>query len=453
MKIKYRLSFSLRAYGKKTIRYQIRLRVTYYGDRLDIVPGWSLDSPEYWDEGTQTVRHGYVGIHGEKAADINADLAMVKSNVELSFMFFEANDIIPTPSELLDKYKERIGGIIPKKPKAKEEDTALPPINLFTCFDEFIDECSAKNAWTEATTKKMQSLLVDLKSFDHKLTFDSLSEKKLTSFVIYLRDQKVLHTPRKKKEDREEDDIADTVGLRNTTIGKKLGYLKWFLQWAANKGYNTNNSYKTFKPSLKSTQKKVIYLTKEELARIKNFQFDQKTIHLEPVRDVFLFCCFSGLRHSDAYNLRRSDVKEDHIEVTTVKTADSISIELNSVTKEILKRYADVPLKDNRALPVFTNQAMNRYLKELCRLAGIDDEIRITTYKGNERLDEIKHKWELVGTHTGRRTFIVNALSLGIPPNIVMKWTGHSDYKAMKPYIDIVDSIKADSMTKFDGLF
>ena len=168
---------------------------------------------------------------------------------------------------------------------------------------------------------------------------------------------------------------------------------------------------------------------------------------------MFLFCCFSGLRHSDAYNLRRSDVKEDHIEVTTVKTADSISIELNSVTKEILKRYADVPLKDNRALTVFTNQAMNRYLKELCRLAGIDDEIRITTYKGNERLDEIKHKWELVGTHTGRRTFIVNALSLGIPPNIVMKWTGHSDYKAMKPYIDIVDSIKADSMTKFDGLF
>ena len=61
-------------------------------------------------------------------------------------------------------------------------------------------------------------------------------------------------------------------------------------------------------------------------------------------------------------------------------------------------------------------------------------------------------KWELVGTHTGRRTFIVNALSLGITPNIVMKWTGHSDYKAMKPYIDIVDSIKASSMTKFDGL-
>jgi hypothetical protein len=93
---------------------------------------------------------------------------------------------------------------------------------------------------------------------------------------------------------------------------------------------------------------------------------------------------------------------------------------------------------------------MNRSLKELCKLAEINDPIRITTYKGNVRHDDVYPKWELVGTHTGRRTFIVQALSMGISPNIVMKWTGHSDYKAMKPYIDIVDSIKAQSMTKFN---
>ena len=77
-------------------------------------------------------------------------------------------------------------------------------------------------------------------------------------------------------------------------------------------------------------------------------------------------------------------------------------------------------------------------------------EIRITTYKGNERIDEIAEKWELIGTHTGRRTFIIHALSRGIPPSVVMKWTGHSDYKSMKPYIDIVDEIKASEMTKMN---
>ena len=152
------------------------------------------------------------------------------------------------------------------------------------------------------------------------------------------------------------------------------------------------------------------------------------------------------------YNLRKNDIKDDHIEVTTIKTGDSISIELNNVTREILHKYKDYPFTDNRVLPVIQNQPMNRHLKDLCKLAGINEQIRVTTYKGNQRKDEIKEKWELVGTHTGRRTFIVNCLSLGIPPNVVMKWTGHSDYKAMKPYIDIVDSIKASEMTKLDNL-
>ena len=49
-------------------------------------------------------------------------------------------------------------------------------------------------------------------------------------------------------------------------------------------------------------------------------------------------------------------------------------------------------------------------------------------------------------------TFICNALSLGIPAQVVMKWTGHSDYKAMKPYIDIADEIKASAMDKFNQL-
>ena len=88
----------------------------------------------------------------------------------------------------------------------------------------------------------------------------------------------------------------------------------------------------------------------------------------------------------------------------------------------------------------------------MCQLAGINDEIHVVSYKGNGRKEERHPKWELVGTYTGRRTFIVNALSLGIPPDVVMKWTGHNDYKAMKPYINIVDFIKAESMTKFNGL-
>ena len=83
-------------------------------------------------------------------------------------------------------------------------------------------------------------------------------------------------------------------------------------------------------------------------------------------------------------------------------------------------------------------------------LAEIDEPITQTYYMGKKRIDEVLPKYSLLGTHCGRRTFICNALSLGIPPQVVMKWTGHSDYSAMKPYIDIADEIKATAMEKFD---
>jgi integrase len=94
---------------------------------------------------------------------------------------------------------------------------------------------------------------------------------------------------------------------------------------------------------------------------------------------------------------------------------------------------------------------MNTFLHELCKLAGFDEPIRITYYRGNERFDEIKPKYKVIGTHTGRRSFICNALGMGISPQVVMKWTGHNDYKAMKPYIDVCDDIKEEAMKKFDN--
>ena len=172
--------------------------------------------------------------------------------------------------------------------------------------------------------------------------------------------------------------------------------------------------------------------------------------YLERVRDVLIFCCYTGLRYSDVENLRRSDIKEDYIEITTVKTADSLVIELNKHSKAILDKYKDVAFEGNKALPVISNQKMNKNIKELGRLVGIDTPVRITQYRGNERIDHVYPKYELLCTHTGRKTFICKALSLGIAPNVVMKWTGHSDYKAMKPYIDIADSVRANAMSLFD---
>ena len=70
-------------------------------------------------------------------------------------------------------------------------------------------------------------------------------------------------------------------------------------------------------------------------------------------------------------------------------------------------------------------------------------------YRAGTRVEETSPKYDLIGTHAGRRTFICFALASGIPPQVVMKWTGHSDYKAMKPYIDIAEKTKDEAMTVF----
>lgn len=452
MKLKYNIEFKLRPYGKAKTAYQIQMHVTFNSQRIRESTGCQINTIDAWDEKAQLVKSGYVGAKGETAIDINNILRNERDQMDIAFKFFEVNDIIPTPTQVVAKYKERVEGVTPRRPEPEKKKTTTREQDFMTVFADFLLENGEKNAWTTATYQKMYALKEDLMAFKKNLKFSDLTESGLTEFVRYLREDKKLKTPRKKKGDREEYDEDDLVGVKNSTIEKKLGYLKWFLKWATARGLNTNIAYKTFRPTLKTTQKKVIFLSKEELERLKDYDIPAELSHLEMVRDVFLFCCFSGLRHSDVFNLRRNDIKADHIEVTTIKTADSVQIELNAITRSILEKYKDFTFDGNKALPVIQNQPMNRELKDLCRLAGINEKIRITTYKGNQRNDEIKEKWELIGTHTGRRTFIVNCLSLGIAPNVVMKWTGHSDYKSMKPYIDIVDSIKASEMTKLDKL-
>lgn len=281
--------------------------------------------------------------------------------------------------------------------------------------------------------------------------FEDFSDAGFTSFVAYLRDVKE---------------------LKNSTIGKQIGFVKWFLRWAAHKGFNPCTAFMTFAPKLKTAQKQVVFLDWDELMTVLRYEVPEngaavylrtadgreytKTVHdaaaIAKTRDIFCFCCFTSLRFSDAINLKRADIAGGAITITTIKTADTVTIELNKYARAILDRYAGRKDLGIYALPRITNQRMNMYLKDLCELCGINRSVTRTYYRGSERFDETLPKYELIGTHTGRRTFICNALMLGIPAEIVMKWTGHADYKSMKPYVDVTSRAKAEAMARFNEL-
>lgn len=430
MNIKRNIIFTLESRKKDgvliTENVPIRMRVNFASKRIEFTTGYRIDSAK-WDADKQRVKNGCSNKLKQSASEINASLLEYYTEIQSIFKRFEVEDVMPTPEQIKEAFNA-LHKPVSEEPKPKKE--ALP-CDFFQVFDDFVEDCGRQNNWTESTFEKFAAVKNHLTNFREGLTFEFFDERGLNDYVGYLRDVKE---------------------MRNTTIGKQLSFLKWFLRWAFKKGVYQNNAYDIYKPKLKSTQKKIIFLTWDELNRLREFKIPSNKQALERVRDVFLFQCFTGLRYSDVFNLRRSDIKGDHIEVTTVKTSDSLIIELNNHSKAILDKYKDVPFENDKVLPVITNQKMNDYLKELAEMAGIDEPIRQTYYKGNERIDEVTPKYALLGTHAGRRTFICNALALGIPPQVVMKWTGHSDYKAMKPYIDIADDIKANAMSKFNQL-
>lgn len=432
MNIKRNIIFALESRKKDGVpiveNVPIRMRVNFASQRIEFTTGYRIDVAK-WDVDKQRVKNGCTNKLKQSASEINVALLGYYTELQEIFKRFEVAEIVPSPAEVKEAFNNRYGQN--EKIELASADTSNVPSNFYEAFDDFVRVCGRQNDWTHSTFEKFAAVKNHLKNFRSELSFDFFDEEGLTEYVQYLR------------EVRE---------MRNSTIGKQLSFLKWFLRWSFKQGMHSNNAYDTFKPKLKDTQKKIIFLTWEELNRLREFKIPPTKQALERVRDVFLFQCFTGLRYSDVFNLRRSDIKGDHIEMTTVKTSDSLIIELNDHSRAILEKYKDVEFENDRALPVITNQKMNDYLKELAELAEINEPVRQTYYKGNERIDEVTPKYALLGTHAGRRTFICNALALGIPPQVVMKWTGHSDYKAMKPYIDIADDIKASAMSKFNQL-
>lgn len=433
MNIKRTVNFKLEQRKKKgvavTENVPIRLRLTFDGNRIEFSTGFRVDASK-WDEEEQRVKKNTTNKQKQTASEINTALAEYVMTLQNLFKEFEVANRMPSVEEVKTEFAARTSPHKIEKAAKKEIEENIPQSRMvLEIYDEFVKEMGVKNNWSHASYVKFNSVKNHLKEFKAKATLDYFNEAGLTKYVDFLMTKKA---------------------MRNSTIDNQVDFIRMFLRWCYQKGYHTDKSFEIFRPKLKSPQRRIIFLTPQELKRIREVEIPQTKQYLERVRDVFLFMCFSGLRHSDTFNLRKSDIKDGFIEVITIKTTDSLIIDLNEHSKSILDKYKDMSFKNDKALPVISNQRMNEYLKELAKLAEINEPVRMTHYVGHTRHDEVYPKYELIGTHVGRRTFVCNALALGIPPHVVMKWTGHSDYKAMKPYIDIADSIRAKSMERFD---
>jgi integrase len=119
------------------------------------------------------------------------------------------------------------------------------------------------------------------------------------------------------------------------------------------------------------------------------------------------------------------------IRVFTQKTEQTVTIPVKTVVREILDKYKGEPPKG------ISNQKMNDYLKELGKLAGLNQEVIIRTRKGGVRKEETFPKFELITTHTARRSFATNAYNAKIPSKSIMGITGHKTEREFLKYIKL----------------
>jgi integrase len=405
----------------------IRMRISYAGTTIDFPTGHNVDSV-FWNAEKQCAIDGFVGKGNQTTTDINRTVDEYRSIANELFARYELLEKrVPTVVEIKDLFNDMVG--------RSKINLPGPSESFFNVFDMFTKTLGLQNQWTSGTFAKFKTIKEHLLEFDNKLDFYAITDGKMQDFIQFLLHKK---------------------GMRNTTVLKNYSFVRWFLRWSATKGYYNGDVHTAFKPKLKGTDgnsKEIIFLTPEEIKLLQNHVFKPNESYLEQIRDVFLFTCFCGLRYSDVAKLTRDDVKNGFIQIVTQKTVDGIRIELNKHSQTILEKYKNVEFPNNKALPVISNQKMNDYLKVLGQVCELNEPQRIVYFKGNIRHEEVYPKWQLLTTHCGRRTFVVNALRLGIPAEVIIRWTGHSDYKAMKPYVKIVDELKEQEMSKFDSMF
>lgn len=389
--------FNLKDPNSKT-ETLIYLMFSYSGHRLKYSTGQKV-KPKDWSESKQAVRSTLAG-----SSAINNYLEGLAAKVNANYLNCINESTTPSPDhlrELLNKELDR-------------GDTNWK-LNFFAAFDEFVKiQTSQKAPNTIKKYRSIRNLLKEFETLDHKkITFENIN----IAFYERLLDFFFQH----KK-------------YLNNTAGKYISGLKTFLNWATEREYNTNLNYKKFKGIQEEAD--ITYLTQIELNKL--FQLDlTHNKRLAQIRDLFCLSCATGLRYSDLVRLKPQHIKNEEIRIRAKKTRKDIVIPLNYISSSIIDKYQ----KQATFLPKVSNQKCNEYLKELCKLAGIDDLVSLTQYNGAKAIEVSKPKYDLVSFHDGRRTFIVLSLEKGMRAEVVMEITGHKDYKTFKKYIKIVPKV------------
>ena len=262
------------------------------------------------------------------------------------------------------------------------------------------------------------SLLLFEKKEGYKINYENINLNFFYQYVSFLQRNKVAH---------------------NTTA-KRIRTVKVWMNEALELGFTKNTQWRSRKFAVPEKEVESVYLTEEEILKLYNFKALSK--RLEPVRDLFVVGCCTGLRYSDYSNIKPENIVtidgDIFLNVITKKTLNKVIIPCNPIVLDIFKRYEK---NENRLPKSISGQKFNEYIKEVCKLAGFTETGRLLS-------DPKKQLWECISSHTARRSAITNWYNQQFPMILLMQISGH---KSTTSFIKYVKTSKLQSAQKLSA--
>lgn len=347
----------------------IMCRITYLGQRKPFATGLFIN-PKNWYSKLQMAKPPT-----EEHTFINKELSLITNKVNQAFLFLQVQELDFDVRDIYNQY----AGV-----KLDKDRTILDVFQYHIQKQEKLIGIEA----TQVSVAKFCQTRNHIKSFlwtvyqrkDFELK--KLKASFISDFEFYLKSEKK---------------------FKQHTLYKTVQRFRQMVKLAISLDYLDKDPFimhKNHKP-----KKEVVYLTPEELSKLEAHAFSQQ--RLEQVRDMFVFCCYTGLAYTEMANLKSSNIIKGFdgnqwIQMLRQKTQKSFSLPLLPKAKRIIDKYQD----SQSLLPVISNQRFNSYIKEVAEIVGIEKKLT---------------------HHIARKTFATTVLLYNdVPIEIVSELLGHS---------------------------
>lgn len=228
--------------------------------------------------------------------------------------------------------------------------------------------------------------------------------------------------------------------LTANSIGKDIKNVKMVMNEAWERGLHKNLQYKSRRFTVSRENVDSIYLSARELDDLMNFDLSARP-KLEQVRDLFVIGCHCGLRFGDLASLKPEHIQDGFIKITQAKTGDEVVIPVHPVIKTIMEKYG------GRLPRALSNQKTNDRLKQIGqKIPSLSVNVTKTGTKGGMKVTETLQKWELLCSHTQRRTFATLEFLAGTATETIMACTGHRTQAAFMKYLRLTPTEHAQKM-------